>query len=218
MSLLSPRVDILPAGQRHLWAEFRTSLPATCVLYGGTALALRTGSRESEDFDFFTNDPIDAHTLGTTLPFLRGAELIQSAPATATFLVDRGGPVKVSFFGALVLGRVGEVSVCDDTGVRVASLLDLAAQKVRVVQVRAERKDYLDLATLMAHGISLPIALGAAQALYPDFAPLVSLKALSYFDDGDLAELADEVKSRLAAAAGLVRACAPIALLSNRCD
>ena len=216
MSVLSPSVDILPAAQRRLWVEFRTSLPATFVLYGGTALALRTGSRESEDFDFFTNEPIDAHTLGGTLPFLRGAELIQAAPSTATFLVDRGGPVKVSFFGALLLGRVGEVSVCDDTGVRVASLLDLAAQKVRVVQVRAERKDYLDLTTLMAHGISLPLALGAAQALYPDFAPLVTLKALTYFDDGDLAELPGDVKTRLAAAASEVRAVDPVELLSAR--
>lgn len=124
---------------------------------------------------------------------------------TPTFLVDRGGPGKGSFFGALTLGRVGEVSVCDDTGVRVASLLDLAAQKVRVVQVPAKWKDYLDAATLMAHGISLAVALGAAQALYPDFAPLVSLKALSYFDDGNLAELPADVKSRLATAARLVR-------------
>ncbi len=121
------------------------------------------------------------------LPFLAGAELLQAALSTATFLVDRGGPVKVSWFGGLGLGRVGEPAIAADTGVRVASLLDLAAQKVRVVQVRAERKDYLDLATLLAHGITLPIALGAARALYPEFAPLVSLKALSYFGDGDLA-------------------------------
>lgn len=62
---------------------------------------------------------------------------------------------------------------------RVASLLDLAAQKVRVVQVRAERKDSLDVMTLLTHGISLSAALGAAQALYAGFAPLVTLKALS---------------------------------------
>ncbi len=99
--------------------------------------------------------------------------------------------MKVSFFGALVLGRVGEVSVSDDTGVPVASLLDLAAQKVRVVQVRAERKDYLDLATL---------------------------KALSYFDDGDLAELPDVVKRRLVEAASLVRAVDPVVLRSIDCS
>lgn len=69
--------------------------------------------------------------------------------------------MKVSFFGSLSLGRVGKVSVCEDNGVPVASWLDLAAQKVRVVQVRAERKDDLDLMTLLAHGITLPMALGA---------------------------------------------------------
>ena len=166
MTSFRPRLDILPPAQPRLGAEFRGTLPSSSVLDGGTALALRTGSRPSEDF--------------------RGAELVQAAPSTATVLVDRQGQVKVSFFGALTLGRVEDPSLADDTGVRVASLLDLAAQKVRVVQVRAERKDYLDLATLLAHGVTLPRALGAARALYPEFAPLVTIKALSYFGDGDL--------------------------------
>ncbi|MCC6165180.1 MAG: nucleotidyl transferase AbiEii/AbiGii toxin family protein [Acidobacteria bacterium] len=215
MTTFTPHVEILPAAQRRLWDEFRASLPASFVLYGGTALALRTASRQSEDFDFFTNAPVDAHTLQATCHFLAGAELIQAAPSTATFLVDRGGPVKVSWFGGLVLGRVGEPSVSSDTDVRVASLLDLAAQKVRVVQVRAERKDYLDLATLLAHGITLPLALGAATALYPDFAPLVSLKALSYFGDGDLADLPDAVKRTLSTAAERVRVIDDVPRLSD---
>lgn len=184
------------------------------MLYGGTALALRTGSRESEDFDFFTNDPVDAHALASTLPWLQSAELVHAAPSTATFLVDRGGRVKISFFGGLTLGRVGDVSVAADTGVRVASLLDLAAQKVRVVQVRAERKDYLDLATLIERGITLPRALGAARALYPEYAPLVTLKALSYFGDGDLDGLPDDVKAAIARAARDVRSVEIVEMLS----
>lgn len=204
MTVVTPRIDVLPMAQRRLWSEFTHTLPSGFVLYGGTALALRTGSRQSEDFDFFTNAPIDAHTLRATLPFLAASQLIQAAPATATFIVDRDGPIKVSFFGALRLGRVDDVSVCTDTGVALASLLDLAAQKVRVVQVRAERKDYLDIGTLIDEGISLPSALGAAQALYPDFAPLVTLKALSYFGDGDLGELPAGIKTRLAEAAAAV--------------
>lgn len=216
MSTLVPRLEILPAAQRRLWDEFRNSLPSSFVLYGGTALALRTASRQSEDFDFFSNDPLDAHSLRGTLPFLAEAELVQAAPSTATYLVDRSGPVKVSFFGGLALGRVGEVSVCEDTGVRVASLLDLAAQKVRVVQVRAERKDYLDVMTLLTNGISLPMALGAAQALYSDFAPLVTLKALSYFGDGDLGALPSHVRQALSDAAAAVRMPEPVARLSER--
>lgn len=216
MNTISPRLDILPEAQRRLWNEFRADLPSSFVLYGGTALALRTGSRESEDFDFFSNDPLDAHSLRRTLPFLVGAELIQSEPSTATFLVDRFGRVKISFFGSLSLGRVGEVSLCEDNGVRVASLLDLAAQKVRVVQVRAERKDYLDLMTLLAHGVTLPMALGAAEALYPDFAPLVTLKALSYFGDGDLPALPTHVKETLANAAAAVQTPSRTVRLSHR--
>ena len=133
-------------------------------------------------------------------------------------LVDRGAPVKVSFFGSLRLGRVGEVSCCSDNGVRVASLLDLAAQKVRVVQVRAERKDYLDLATLLECGVSLPMALGAAHALYPDFSPLITLKALSYFEDGDLHTLPEAIRQRLASAAAIVTVPAPVPLKSARLD
>lgn len=216
MTAMSPRLEVLPDAQRRLWNEFRDQLPAAFVLYGGTALALRTGSRESEDFDFFTNDPVDAHTLTATLPFLAGAELIQAAPSTATYLVESGGRVKVSFFGGLRLGRVDEPSICEDTGVQVASLLDLAAQKVRVVQVRAERKDYLDLMTLLQHGISLPMALGGAQALYADFAPMVSLKALSYFGDGDLPSLPEDVKRTLSAAAAAAHRPTPVVLLSER--
>jgi len=216
VNALSPRLDILPDAQRHLWTEFRHGLPLSFVLYGGTALALRTGSRESEDFDFFSNDPVDAHVLRRTLPFLADAELIQAEPSTATYLVGRAGRVKVSFFGGLTLGRVGEVSVCDDNGVQVASMLDLAAQKVRVVQVRAERKDYLDLATLLDHGITLPMALGAAQALYADFAPLVTLKALSYFGDGDLEALPSRVKQTLSNAAAVVHTPMAIERVSDR--
>lgn len=216
MNILVPRLGVLPAAQRRLWDEFRDSLPSSFVLYGGTALALQTGSRESEDFDFFSNDPLDAHSLRVTLPFLASAELIQAAPSTATYLIDRSGRVKVSFFGGLSLGRVGDVSTCQDNGVHVASMLDLAAQKVRVVQVRAERKDYLDLMTLLANGISLPEALGAAQALYAGFAPLITLKALSYFDDGDLGVLPDQVKQTLSDAAAAVQTPMPIARLSDR--
>jgi hypothetical protein len=216
VTTFTPRLDVLPSAQRRLWDEFRDDLPASFVLYGGTALALRTGSRESEDFDFFANDPLDAHSLRAELPFLDGAELIQTAPSTATYLINRSGRVKVSFFGGLALGRVGDVSVCDDTGVQVASMLDLAAQKVRVVQVRAERKDYLDLMTLLSHGISLPDALGAAQALYADFAPLITLKALSYFDDGDLGSLPSEVKQALSDAAATTHTPTPMARVSDR--
>lgn len=200
MSQFHPLLSTLPPPQRRLWAEL-VSVPRAFVLYGGTALALRTGSRESEDFDFFANEPVDAHRLASGLSWLRGAELIQAEPNTATYLVDRGGPVKVSFFGGLGIGRVGVPERCAGHGLAVASLFDIAAQKVRVIQVRAERKDYLDLATLIQHGVRLETALGAALTLYPDFAPMVTLKALAYFGDGDLDQLPESIRMQLVTAA-----------------
>lgn len=90
-------------------------------------------------------------------------------------------------------------------GLRIASPLDLAATKVKVVQDRAESKDYLDVSCLLESGIGLPEALGAARAVYgPTFNPLPSLKALCYFGDGDLTSLPGEVRTRLAATAGRV--------------
>jgi hypothetical protein len=76
---------------------------------------------------------------------------------------------------------------------RVASLLDLAGTKASVLQLRAEAKDYIDLDALLRSGqVDLPTALSAAGELYgTSFNPEITLKALSYFDDGNLRDLPD---------------------------
>ena len=130
---------------------------------------------------------------------LEGAELTQSEPNTASFTVDRGGAIQLSFFGGLTMGRVGRPDCCDDNRVCIASLLDLAAQKVKVILVRAEPRDYCDIYTLLKSGVSLPKALGAAKALYPEFNPVLSLKALTYYGEPTLATVPMDVREYLAA-------------------
>jgi hypothetical protein len=117
--------------------------------------------------------------------------------------LNREGQVAVSFFGVPNLPRLVAPLVSDDNGLKIASLLDLAGTKASVVQVRPEAKDYLDLDILITKGgITLPMALTAAQALYgASFNPQITLKALSYFEDGDLQTLPADTKTRLAAAA-----------------
>jgi hypothetical protein len=82
-------------------------------------------------------------------------------------------------------------------------LLYLAGTKASLLQTRAEAKDYLDMDALMRLGnIDLPTALAAAERLYgTSFNPEITLKALSYFDDGDLRTLPEELKTRLVMAA-----------------
>ncbi len=194
-------MDILPDAQRRLWSEL-TAVPEEFTLYGGTALALHLGHRKSVDFDFFGRRAIDVASLETEIPFLADAKVIQRAKNTLSVLVDRGAPVQVSFFGVPKLPHLAPPVIAEDNGLKIASLLDLAGTKASVLQVRGEAKDYIDMdALIRSGGISLPFALAAAGKLYgPSFNPEITLKALSYFDDGNLRELPSDMKFRLAAA------------------
>jgi hypothetical protein len=173
-------------------------VPRRFVLYGGTAITLRLGHRASIDFDLFSNDHFHPDALDREIPLLRGAVRSRSEPDTLVAVVDRDGFVTVSFFGGLPLSRVDDPASAGGDGPLVASLLDLAATKVKVVQDRAEAKDYLDVARLLSEGISLRDALGAAVGVYGStFNPLLSLKALAYFGDGDLPSLPKATREAL---------------------
>jgi predicted nucleotidyltransferase component of viral defense system len=197
----SPKLNILPASQRTLWKELKAT-PKHFVLYGGTALALRLGHRVSEDFDFFTNATFESQDLLERIPYLRDGKVTLLSENTLTVVLDRNGPVSVSFFGGLGLARVSSPDTANDNGVQVASLLDVAGCKMAVVQRRAEAKDYLDIAALLESGISLPKALAAAKAIYGDqFEPTTTVRALSYFADGDLPKLPASLQNALRTAA-----------------
>lgn len=201
----TPKVNILPASQRALWNELKAT-PKHFVLYGGTALALRLGHRVSEDFDFFTNTAFDPQDLVDRVPYLRDGKVTLLRQNTLTVVLDRTGPVSVSFFGGLELTRVSSPDAANDNGVQVASLLDVAGCKMAVVQKRAEGKDYRDIVALLENGITLSKALSAAKAIYGDqFEPRTTLRALSYFADGDLPKLPGAMQNALRTAAAGVK-------------
>jgi hypothetical protein len=191
------RLSILPPSQRSLWQELE-STPENFVLYRGTAIALRLGHRQSEDFDLFSNEQFDPSSLLSILSYLRGARVDHRGNNTLTVFVDRGGLVKVSFFGDVKMSHVQEPDVASGNKLQIASLLDLTATKLKTIQQRAEAKDYLDLAAALEAGVALAEALGAARAVYGKmFNPIATLKALTYFGDGNLASLPGDVKDRL---------------------
>lgn len=161
---------------------------------------MHLGHRKSVDFDFFGKHTIDVTDLQGGISFLADAEVIQREKNTLSAIVDRGGPVKVSFFGVPKLRQLTPPVISKDNRLKVASLLDLAGTKASVLQVRAEAKDYIDMdALIRTGGVGLPFALSAAEELYgPSFNPEITLKALSYFEDGNLGELPSDMKFRLA--------------------
>lgn len=196
--LFTPKLNILPAPQRKLWNELG-DIPPAFTLYGGTAVALHLGHRHSIDFDFFGNEAFDPDDLYRTVPFLNNAKVVQKQSHTLTCLIDREGVVQVSFFGVPELKRISPQLYVNENDLKVASLIDLAGLKTAVIQKRAEAKDYIDLDAIFQQStINLPIALSAGQYIYgSSFNPLISLKALCSYDDGNLYTLLPEIRERL---------------------
>lgn len=221
--LFTPDLTILPAAQRRLWPRLAATVDLRFVLYGGTAIALRLGHRASVDFDFFSTDALDRDALRQALPFLDAAAVMEDRPDTWTVLTADGAPdgptVKLSFFGGINFGRVGVPDVTDDGVLQVAALDDLMATKVKVVLQRVEAKDYRDIAAMTAVGVSLSRGLAAARVMFgPAFQPSEALKAMAYFEGGDLETLTRDERRRLIDAVGAVRDLPDVPLASGRLE
>jgi hypothetical protein len=216
-----PCLAILPPAQQQLWPQLRKAAAVGFVLYGGTAVALRLGHRASVDFDFFSEKPLDREAIEAAFPFVAHSTALQDERNTLSVLAPYGDSehshVKVSFFGTIGFGRVGQPDFTADRVLQVASLDDLMATKVKVVLQRAEAKDYSDIAVMLKAGVSLPRGLAAARAIFgPNFQPSESLKALVYFNDGDLHTLSMDEKNTLVKAVSAVRELPEVAVLSKQ--
>ena len=221
MNTFKPRMDALPSAQQRLWPQLRSASDLGFTLYGGTAIALRLGHRDSVDFDFFSEKPLDRETIKAAFPFVARSTTIQDQGNTWVVLVPDGDSekdhVKISFFGTIAFGRVGEPDFTDDGVLQVASFDDLMATKVKVVLQRAEAKDYRDVAAMVKAGVSLSRGLASARLLFgPNFQPSESLKALVYFNDGDLKTLTIAEKTALVEAVKAVRDLPDVTLVSKR--
>ena len=205
--VVTPRLNILPTPQQRIWPELKGAAGLGFVLYGGTGIALRLGHRASVDFDFFTHKTLDRRALQRAVPILSRSTILQDEIDSVSALVRIGKEkVKISFFAGLRIGRVGQPDWTEDHVVQIASLEDLLATKLKVLLQRIEVKDYLDIAAMLENGARLPHGLAAARALYgQSFQPNECLKALVYFEGGDLSSLPGAVRLNLIKAVKAVR-------------
>lgn len=203
-------LSVLPSPQRALWDEL-SSIPEEFVLYGGTAIALQLGHRQSVDFDFFARADIDPLRLIERIDFLAGSESLQLEANTLTVRVHRSGPVLVSFFGVPRLPLLRPPVVHRQAPIALGSLLELGGMKALVVQKRAEAKDYLDIHALLTQAkLDLAELLAAAAQLYgSSFTPEITLKSLCFYDDGNLSTLPNGIRRDLRLA---IRSCDPRSL------
>lgn len=201
---MKPKLEVLPKAQLQIWPLLST-VPVQFTLYGGTAIALQLAHRESVDFDFFSAVPLDRDALLYALPFLKDAHWVQPETNTLNCHVEiPEGFVKLQFLAGLGnrQGRVEDPLICEDNGIRIASLRDLLATKLNTIQMRAEIKDYLDIDALLQHGLTLADGLACASAIYgTHFDPATSVRALCSYRDGDLPQLSISTRKRLSDAA-----------------
>jgi predicted nucleotidyltransferase len=184
-----PNTAILPPAQRQIWPQLAPANALSFVLYGGTAVALHLGHRQSLDFDFFSAAPLVKSAVQDHFAFMHNAQILQDAPDTLIAVTRAGsGSVRVSFFGNLHIGHVNEPLLTSDGFLRVASLEDLLATKLKAILDRAEAKDYVDISAMLNAGVSLEKGLGAFAAMFKSD-PALPLRALGFFKDGDLPEL-----------------------------
>src|SRR5712692_4049731 len=113
-SFFTPNLEILPQAQRELW-PLLAAVPAHFTLYGGTALAVQLGHRESVDFDFFSLQIFHPHQLHAGLGFLHSGRISQSSENTLSCVVPFArGQAQISLFRGLPLARVEGALLTDD--------------------------------------------------------------------------------------------------------
>jgi hypothetical protein len=195
-----PQTGILPAAQREIWPQLAPAPGLSFVLYGGTAIALHLGHRVSVDFDFFSAAALDKKAIEASFDFMPGVVIIlEDANTLVVSAAMPSGPVKVSFFGGISIGRINDPLRTEDSILLVASLEDLLATKLKTILQRAEAKDYRDIAAILSADVSLERALGAFAKMYRSD-PAVALRAMGFFKDGDLSTLPEQDQEILRAA------------------
>ncbi len=163
-----------------------SEIPDNFVLYGGTAIALRLGHRESLDFDFFTHVKFTPRSLLNVISFLQKGAIEQNCSSTLTVKLKEnktGDNVKFSFFG-VELPEICNPSIIRENNIKVASLIDLFGMKCATIYQRAEAKDYIDIDAIIKSGKDINIGVSAAQAIYGrQYSPAGTQRALSYTKD-----------------------------------
>jgi hypothetical protein len=151
------------------------------ILAGGTSLALRLGHRLSVDLDFFSEEEVLPDLLvGELRAAHLDSEVTQLAPGTLSGVVEG---VRVSFFH-YPYPFVDAPQPYE--GLRVASVLDIAAMKLVAVAQRSARRDFVDLYVILQQMPFRTVAARAVQRYGAGFIePVVVGKGLTWLEDAD---------------------------------
>lgn len=180
---LAAVAEHLPAGTAQAWRALVPVLPDTAYLAGGTALTCHLGHRTSRDLDFFFAEPFDVDGLRRAVDQVGTFAPTLVAPGTLNGVL---GSTKVQFLEASTQHHVAEP--VPFAGLRIASIPDLLAMKLKVIGDRAELRDYFDVmvidqVTAWSVEVGLRLFVDRYQPAAPDQAVEHILRGLGYTDD-----------------------------------
>lgn len=152
-------------------------------LAGGTALALQLGHRISEDLDFFTSDEFDESILATELSSLDDFKEDRRAWGTVLGWV---GKTRFSIFyykHPLIKPTV------EFNNIKLASIPDVAAMKLRAIGDRGAKRDFIDL-FFVAKEYTLDEIVQFYGQKYSDLEEKLPhlIRSLAYFEDAEKQE------------------------------
>ncbi len=185
-------------------------LPKHWVLYGDAALGVRLGHRGSPDFELKSSQNFDPESLRQAVPFLRDAQMIGRANE-AKFAVGGPTPFVMTFTGGETMAQIHPPERASN-GLAVASLADLAGEKMFRISKDPTVMDFRDVGVLLHEGASVDEMIGFAKAQYGDnFEPSAAVLSLTDADRPGL-NLGSETESMLIreGASGRVPARTPI--------
>ncbi|MFA5831241.1 MAG: nucleotidyl transferase AbiEii/AbiGii toxin family protein [Candidatus Paceibacterota bacterium] len=171
--------EILDEQRRNILPLFR-SFKNDFYLAGGTALALQIGHRDSIDFDFFSETPINTQKLFEKVrEVFKEHAIVKTQEEANTLSVVIDEYIKISFFSYSYL-------LLDETineeNFRLASVKDIACMKLSAITGRASNKDYIDLYYIL-QTIPLSHLLILAQQKFDSLDQNLLLKSIIYFED-----------------------------------
>lgn len=153
-------------------------------LVGGTALALQIGHRTSVDLDFFGSINTDPDELRDILREVGRVEIASKSKNINIFWIN-GIKVDMVNYPYPWLDLPIE-----ESGIRLASIKDIAAMKVAAIVNRGTKKDFIDFYTLL-RSFTVEDILDMYSRKYSDGSLFIVLKSLTYFDDAETDPMPD---------------------------
>lgn len=154
-------------------------------LGGGTALSVYYGHRFSHDLDFFSQHPVKPFVITAGLKDKGRLEIFQNEQGTFNGILNG---VKLSFFiyPYKMIRPFQKFS-----GVKIASIEDIACMKLDALSSRGTKRDFIDLYTVCQRDYSLQDIFQLFHEKYQetDYSKLHILKSLIYFEDAEGQEM-----------------------------